>query len=277
MRAKPRTRSSKALFAAIAAPMVIASFGCGHLAVLPAAPSARGPSTPEQRAIESAPVCIGSAVASVGVLSDVLYYRAIATDDGRVAVGYFAFFSEERPWGNNWLTWTVVPALAVDLVYSRAFLVAPGVQRALFGAGDVEGVGVVYDVAADGSLQLDHAMAEDRTERMVHITREAAFALDPARPTFYSDVWSHQLGAHGARSPADLSYERCYVGESIRPLPESVARSFRVERRAIPAHVERLGGRRIDLDEAPRSPSVPAGAPVVTVQEARSSPWPSVR
>jgi hypothetical protein len=56
-------------------------------------------------------------VASAGRLGDVLYYRATEAPDGTVHVGYFAFFSEERPWGNNWLTWTVVPALAVDMVY----------------------------------------------------------------------------------------------------------------------------------------------------------------
>ncbi len=49
------------------------------------------------------------------------------------------------------------------------------------------------------------------------------------RPTFYTQVWSHQLGGHGARSRADLAYVRCYDAGSIRPLPEAVARAFRVD------------------------------------------------
>ncbi len=234
-----------------AAPFAFASFDGGHLGALPPPPGPRGPRTAEQAAIESRPVCIGSSVSSAGALGDVLYYRAVDAGGGRVAVGYFAFFSEERPWGNNWLTWTVAPALAVDLVYSRALLVAPGVQRAMYGAGDVEGVAVVYDASADGSLRLSYALAEDRTERTIALGRDDAFAVDPARPTFYADIWSHQLGGRGARASADLAYVRCYEGDSIRPLPESVARAFRVEGRAGPAHVERTGGRRLD-DVAPR-------------------------
>jgi hypothetical protein len=232
--------------AAAMLPFSFATVDSGHLAALPAAPGPRGPQTFEQSTIEDQPVCIGSAVASAGALSDVLYYRAIALDDGRIAVGYFAFFSEERPWGNNWLTWSVLPALAVDLVYSRALLVAPGLQRALYGAGDVEGIAVVYDVAPDRSLRVDHALAEDRSERMVSLTSEQVLALDPKRPTFYSEVWSHQLGGRGARSLSDLAYVRCYEGHAIRPLPDSVARTFRVEGRAVPAHVEREAGRRLD-------------------------------
>src|SRR5579884_2300582 len=219
----------RTVFLAAAAPLAVATVDGGHVASLPAPPGPRGERTPAQAIIERQPVCIGSLVQSAGTLSDVLYYRATAVDDTHIEVGYFAFFSEERPWGNNWLTWSVVPALVVDLVYSRALLVAPGLQRALYGAGDVEGVGAVYDVLPDGSLRLDHAMADDGGRRSVELSREQAFALDPERPVFYSDVWSHQLGASRARSRADLAYVRCYDEGSIRPLPESVARSFRIE------------------------------------------------
>jgi len=212
-----------------------------HVGALPPSPGPRGAATPEEAAIERAPVCIGSAVASAGALADVLYYRAASLGEGRFAVGYFAFFSEERPWGNNWLTWSVLPALAVDLAYSRALLVAPGVQRALYGAGDVEGVSIVYEVTPAGDLSVDHATAEDRREQFVALSRRDVFALDRHRPTFYSDVWSHQLGGRGARSLADLTYVRCYEGDSIRPLPDDLARAFRLDGRAAPAHVERLG------------------------------------
>jgi len=253
-------RKITAFLVAVAAPAALASVDGTHLAALPHAPGPRGERTVEQAAIERQPVCVGSSVASAGDLSDVLYYRAVALDDGRVDVGYFAFYSEERPWGNNWLTWSVVPALAVDLVYSRALLVAPGLQRALYGAGDVEGVGVVYDRTADGSLRFDHALADDGTHDAVALTRAQAFTIDQNRPTFYSQVWSHQLGGHGARTRSDLAYVRCYDERSIRPLPEAVARDFRVDGddRAPPAHVERNGGRRIDV----RSPDEIRGASV---------------
>jgi hypothetical protein len=242
-------RGKRRAMAAAALPFSFATVDGAHLAAVPAPPGPRGLQTTEQVSIERQPVCIGSSVASAGTLSDVLYYRATATSDGHVRVGYFAFFSEERPWGNNWLTWSVIPALAVDLVYSRALLVAPGVQRAMYGAGDVEGVEVVYDVTPDGSLRVDHAVADDRTERPITLTRDDAYALDPKRPTFYSEVWSHQLGGRGLQSPTELAYVRCYEGDSIRPLAESVAGAFRVERRAGPAHVERGGGHRLDSAE----------------------------
>jgi hypothetical protein len=253
---------------AAAAPLAFACIDGSHMSVLPQPPGARGERTAEQAAIEGQPVCIGSSVESAGALSDILYYRAVAVDSPgqpgesggtKVEVGYFAFFSEERPWGNNWLTWSVVPALAVDLFYSRALLIAPGLQRALYGAGDVEGVGIVYDRSPDGSLRFDHAIADDGTHDTVALSREQAFALDGQRPTFYSQVWSHQLGGRGAMSFHDLAYVRCYDASSIRPLPDSVARAFHVDGdfRAPPAHVERTGGRRIDV----ASPIVRLGSP----------------
>jgi hypothetical protein len=233
----------RSLLVAVTAPLALASsIEGGHLGSLPPPPGPRGARTAVQAAIEAKPVCIGSSVDSAGTLGDVLYYRATELPDGRVAVGYFVFFSEERPWGNNWLTWSVVPALAIDMVYSRALLVAPGLQRAMYGAGDVEGVAVFYDVRPDGSLSFDHANADDGNEHPVLLSRERAFALDPEHPVFYSDVWSHQLSGSGAASRQNLAYLRCYEGDSIRPLPDDVARVYRIENRADPAHVERLDG-----------------------------------
>jgi hypothetical protein len=234
---------------ALAPSATLASVDGHHISALPKEPGPRGDRTAEQAQIEHAPVCVGSSVASAGELSDTLYYRAVETPEGKVKVGYFAFYSEERPWGNNWLTWSVVPALAVDLVYSRALLVAPGLQRALYGAGDIEGVGVTYDRAPDGTLVADHALADDGVHDSVALSHDQIFALDPKRPTFYSRVWSHQLGAADAHSRKDLVYERCYTEGSIRPLPDAVAREFRVDvdDRAPPAHVEITdGARRLD-------------------------------
>jgi hypothetical protein len=242
-------RKTTVFMVALAPTATLASVDGSHISALPKAPGPRGERTAAQAAIEREPVCVGSSVNSAGDLSPVLYYRAVEMPDGTVKVGYFAFWSEERPWGNNWLTWSVFPALAVDLVYSRALLVAPGLQRALYGAGDVEGVGVVYDRAPDGSLHFDHALADDGVHDSVALSNEQVFALDHNRPTFYSQVWSHQLGGQSARSRSDLTYERCYEEGSIRPLPDAVAREFRVDvdDRAPPAHVENAdGGHRLD-------------------------------
>src|SRR5271166_3575863 len=97
-------RKSVALFAG-AMPLVLASVDGNHLSALPGPPGPRGEPTDEQAEIEREPICVGSSVKSAGALSDILYYRAVARQDGKIEVGYFAFFSEERPWGNNWLTW----------------------------------------------------------------------------------------------------------------------------------------------------------------------------
>ena len=233
-------RRSTVFVMAVAPAAALASVDGSHIATLPVAPGPRGDRTAEQAEIEREPVCVGSSVKSAGNLSDVLYYRAVALPDGRVEVGYFAFYSEERPWGNNWLTWSVVPALAVDLVYSRALLVAPGLQRALYGAGDVEGVGVVYDRLADGTLHFDHALADDGTHDSVALSREQVFALDHNRPTFYSEVWSHQLGGHRAHARSDLSYERCY-GEGFDPPPPRVGSSCVPRRRRRPRPARSCG------------------------------------
>jgi hypothetical protein len=242
----------RALLLAAATPLAFATVDGGHLSALPAEPGPRGDRTAEEALIESQPVCIGSTVASAGELSKVLYYRAAHTKDGGVAVGYFAFFSEERPWGNNWLTWSVLPSLAVDMVYSRTLFVAPGLQRALYGPGDVEGVAVTYDLTEDGRLRLDHAVADDHDERPTTLSRAEVYALDPARPTFTADNWSHQLG-HRAKPGEQLAYVRCYEGDSIRPLPDALAQRFRIdEDRAGPAHVERGEGPQVATLQADR-------------------------
>src|SRR5262249_9777199 len=130
-------RTGTALMPAVLAALVVS--GCVKNDALPPPPPSESLATPtsgavaERVAIESREVCVGSTVASAGTLGDTLYYRASVLPNGNIAVGYYAFFSEERPWGNNWLTWTVIPALAVDMVYTRALFTAPGLQRALHG------------------------------------------------------------------------------------------------------------------------------------------------
>jgi hypothetical protein len=200
-----------------------------------------GPQRPDGRAasaeeaeIEGQPICIGSTVRSAGVLGPALLYRRSHLPDGRLAIGYYVFFSDERPWGNNWLTWLLVPALAIDLVYTRALFMVPGIQRAAYGKGDVEGFQVVYDVDNAGRLTPVEAFADDGTHRPAHLDRRDLFSVDPARLTVSTDVWSHQLGARRVRAQ-DLAYRRCYGPGAIRPLTEAVVRDFRLDRRALPA------------------------------------------
>jgi hypothetical protein len=204
------------------------------------------PTNVEQAAIEQQEICVGSSVASAGDLGDVLYYRASVLPDGKLAVGYYVFFSEERPWGNNWLTWTLLPALAVDMFYTRAMFVGPGLQRAIHGKGDVEGFRVIYELREDGALKIERAIADDGTHAPVYLSADDVMTLDPERPTFYSDVWSHQLGGRGVRSKSDLAYLHCYDRDHVRPLPDAVAEDFALAGRANPAHLEQLGGFAID-------------------------------
>jgi hypothetical protein len=226
------------LAALIAASSFLVAAAPRNADALPSAPEEiEAPSDAEQAAIEAQPVCIGSTVWSAGELGSTLFYRRARLPDGKVAVGYYAFFSEERPWGNNWLTWSVAPALAIDAVYTRFLFVAPGIQRARYGEGDVEGFRVIYAAGAHGRLVPESAVADDGWHRRADLTREELFAVDPARVTLATDSWSHHLGAHVAR-PSDLVWRRCYEKGRIKPIDREVIRRFRLDRRARPAAVD---------------------------------------
>ncbi|WP_437942375.1 hypothetical protein [Sorangium sp. So ce341] len=233
-----RNPLSRSLAFAVLAVPLLASATCGSALPRPSADAPGAPAEPSaiDAAIEQQPICVGSTVASAGELGDVLFYRSAPGERGTVSVGYYAFFSEERPWGNNWLTWTVLPALAVDLVYTHGLLVGPGVQRVAYGKGDVEGFRIVYSVGDDGRLTVEHGAADRGDHSDVRLERADLLAIDPARPTVYSRWWSHQLGGQGA-GPDDLVYRRCYGAGAIRPLPPDVALDFRLDRRAGPARV----------------------------------------
>lgn len=213
------------------------------------------PTSLEESAIEQHEVCVGSAVKSAGLLADTLYYRATRLESGKLVVGYYAFFSEERPWGNNWMTWTLLPALAIDMVYSHTLLVGPGYQRAASGKADVEGFRVFYNVADDGSLQLERAVADDVGHKPVYLGAGDIMKLDSERPTFYSTWWSHQLGGKGVKKTSDLAYLKCFGPGKLRPLPDQVAVEYGLDHRARPAHLEALGGQRIGASVALTSKS----------------------
>jgi hypothetical protein len=250
--------------AVVALAFVLAGIGCVQTNGLPTtSQEPMEPGSVEEAAIEQREVCVGSSVASAGTLGDTLYYRAAQLEGGKLVVGYFAFFSQERPWGNNWLTWTVVPAVAVDMFYSHGLFFGPGLQRAASGKGDVEGFRIVYDVRPDGTLAVERAVADDGSHDVVHLTASDVLRIDPSRPTFYSDVWSHQLGARGVTNRSDLAYLRCYGPGHVRPLPAEIDNEFALVGRAPPAHVEALGGRVLGgRIEAARDPSTAVRPPL---------------
>jgi len=181
----------------------------------------------EARVVEQ-PVCVGARSWSAGSLGETVLYRTRRTGN-RIAVGYFVYWSEERPWGDNPLSYTVLPALAVDAVYSHFLYVFPGIKDALYGAGDIEGVQVLYEQRADGSLSVVSGRADDGNHGAVALSR-ADLVDAKGRVVLLTDVWSHQLGAHGAARYADRTAPqlKCYAKSALRPMTELVARSFRL-------------------------------------------------
>ncbi len=191
------------------------------------------PTTTEQRSADDArvveqPVCVAARSWSAGSLGDTVLFRTRRVGN-RIAVGYFVYWSEERPWGDNFVSYTVLPALAVDAVYSHFLYVFPGIKDALYGSGDVEGAQILYEQRPDGSLAVVSGRADDAHHGPVALSRSDL--LDSkGRVVLLTDVWSHQLGAHGGASFADRSAPalKCYAKSSLQPMTELVARAFRL-------------------------------------------------
>jgi hypothetical protein len=174
------------------------------------------------------PVCIVSKARSFGSLGDVVLY-VHSRRGSELHVGYFVYWNVERPWGANLPTYTLLPALAIDGTYTHFMFLLPGLQRALYGPGDIEGATVVYDVSADGRLSVKSAIAEDALHDLVPLS-PADVVMRDGRLALMTEVWSHQLGAHGAASDgarpgAELS---CFQGPTLRPLTDETARAFRL-------------------------------------------------
>jgi hypothetical protein len=217
--------------------LATSSTGCAPIRGLPDPDAPRAPADAEARLVEAQPLCIGSRVKSVGRLADSLYYTHAWLSNDELVVGYYAFYSDERPWGNNWLTWLVLPAAAIDLVYTRSLFIGPGYNQLARGKGDVEGFRVHYRVLPDGSLRIDHAVADDTAHRERRLEPADLYAVDPERPTLYASSWSHHLAARGARDKSDLASLQCFGPGSIRPLSAQLVREFHLDRRARPAAV----------------------------------------
>jgi len=183
---------------------------------------------PENASVVDQPVCVGARSWSTGTLGDTVLYRT--RHIGRkIAVGYFVYWSEERPWGSNVLSYTVVPALATDAVYSHFLWLFPGLKDALYGPGDIEGAMVEFEERPDGSLSVVGGLADDGNHAPVRLSR--ADLLDSkGRVVLLTDVWSHQLGAHGGARFADTpGHElKCYEKSALQPMTEKIAREFRL-------------------------------------------------
>jgi hypothetical protein len=203
----------------------------------PEAPSRSHPKSDDEL-IAAQPVCVASSVWSAGELGETLAYH-FERRGNRLKVGYFAFWSSERPWGMNALSLGLAPALLVDGVYSHALFVLPGVRHAMYGAGDIEGAAVEYEISGEKLVPL-RAFADDETHDAVELSQAELWDAG-GRVVLMSEAWSHQLGAKGAAQRLEAAADhRCFEGRALRPLTRELAKQFRLgsfaePRRAKPA------------------------------------------
>jgi len=210
--------------------VLLAVAGC---AVAPRDAAWPKPVLAEQRSDDDArvvqqPICVGARSWSAGALGDTVLYRTRRVGR-KLAVGYFVYWSEERPWGSNVASYTVLPALATDAVYSHFLYLFPGLKDAMYGPGDIEGAQVVYEQREDGSLDVVGGRADDGNHAPVILSRSDLLDAH-GRVVLLTDVWSHQLGSHGAAAFADRPGQvlKCYSKSALQPLTEVVARTFRL-------------------------------------------------
>ncbi len=181
----------------------------------------------DEARVVAQPVCVGARSWSAGALGDTVLYRTRRVGK-KLAVGYFVYWSEERPWGSNSLSYTVIPALATDAVYSHFLYLFPGIKDALYGPGDIEGVQVLYEQREDGSLSVVSGHADNGNHTPVQLT-QADLVDSKGRLILLSDVWSHQLGTPGAAAFVERTQQnlKCYAPSAIRPMTELVHRAPR--------------------------------------------------
>jgi len=188
--------------------------------------------------VRRVPICIVSTQPWAGDLGSSMLYRVSSDKSKNVHVGYFAYWTTERPWGDNTLTRWLLPALAIDAFYSHLLFLFPGIQRVMYGAGDVEGVRITYKLGGPDRLIPVAITADDDTHREVAVNVNDAVD-DQGRVMLFNDVWSHQLGGRNARALASTGAQRrCFNGESLRPLTDGVVSAFRL---GSPANPRRAG------------------------------------
>lgn len=185
-------------------------------------------------------VCIASREQWAGTLGNTLLFQAQRTGVKRVTVGYFVYWTTERPWSKSLLPRQFFSAVATDAFYSHFFFVLPGLQRLLYGPGDIEGMSVQYSVDAADRLYPTAAFADNGMH--VEVRLDVRDAVDAhGRFVALTDVWSHQLGARGAvRAVRMGARQQCYSGQALVALTPRQATEFRlwdagVPRRALPA------------------------------------------
>jgi hypothetical protein len=178
--------------------------------------------------IERQPVCIGARQWSAGSLGETVLFRSHRSGR-RVDVGYFVRWSEERPWGDNLLSYMVLPALATDAFYSHFLYVFPGAKDAIFGPDDIEGVTVEFELTDSGELEVIGGTADDANHTPVRLSR-SDLVDSRGRIILVTEAWSHQLGSRGGGRFADTAGNtlRCYENESLRPMTREIAIAFRL-------------------------------------------------
>lgn len=178
--------------------------------------------------VEQQPVCVGSRGWSAGTLGDTVLFRSRRVGN-KLVVGYFVYWSTERPWGANMSSYLLLPALATDAFYSHFLYVFPGAKDALYGPGDIEGVLVEFESRANGELFVVGGMADDGNHAPTALSHQD-LVDSKGRVVLLTEVWSHQLGARGAGGFADTRGEevRCYEKSALHPMTKEVARAFRL-------------------------------------------------
>lgn len=190
--------------------------------------------------IRRTPICIVWTKTWAGDLGKTLLFQTKRVGSDRIVVGYFAYWTTERAWGDNGLTRWFFPAVAIDSFYSHLFFVLPGVQRFLYGPGDVEGVRITYQLGKAEKLVPLSLVADDASHKEVTLDINQAID-DSGRIVVYDDVWSHQLGGRGAAATALAgASQQCFGGDSLRSITPDIVREFRLgsvknPRRAGPA------------------------------------------
>lgn len=210
-------------------------------------------------------ICIGATAWSAGQLGRTVLFRARRAGD-RLTLGVFVYWTTERPWGANWLTYTVLPALLLDATYTHFLFALPGLQRLIYGAGDVEGARITLQRDAGGLWSPTAALVDDAGHHDVALAPDE-FVADDGRLVFLTAGWSHQLSAKGgrrfAREHGDLL--SCYAAGALRPLDAETTRVFRLgsphdPRRAPPAWRDPGGARPNTADFRQRGMSPSTGS-----------------
>lgn len=178
--------------------------------------------------VRSKPICVIWTKTWAGDLGHSVLYRLQHLSERRVLVGYFVYWTTERAWGDNELTRWLLPAVAIDGIYSHLLFVLPGLQRLIYGPGDVEGVRVTYKLGQDGHLEPESLVADDEAHQEIRLPVSDAVD-EQGRIVVYNDVWSHQLGGRGAAHKARTGAAcRCYSQELLVPLSPKAASAFRL-------------------------------------------------